>query len=242
MPTFKKTAFLAIFVFAIAMAGCSDEEDASEEAPEARLVKTVGHYNIVKYNGVVYGAPHGIEIDWEDDDLKNIPGMIVESSVDKTEKIINSIPAAQEPKVAAAPQMLKTVGRYNIVKYNGVVYGAPQGIGIDWQKDDLKNIPGMVVESSVEKAEQIISSILSQQESSIAATPTMVAEIGRYNIVKFNGNVYGAPQGVGIDWHKDDLPKIEGMIVGSSVILVEISAIGRQISDKVSRLIGAKKS
>ncbi len=240
MPTFKKTAFLAIFVFAIAMAGCSDEEDASEEVPEARLVKTVGHYNIVKYNGVVYGAPHGIEIDWEDDDLKNIPGMIVESSVDKAEKIINSMPAAQEPNVD--PELVKVVGRYNIVKYNGAVYGAPQGIDINWQKDDLKNIPGMVVEASVDKAEEIINSILSQQESSIAATPTMVAEIGRYNIIKFNGNVYGAPQGIEIDWHKDDLSKVDGMIVGSSVILVEISAIGRQISDKVSKWTGFKKS
>lgn len=240
MPTFKKTAFLAIFVFAIAMAGCSDEEDVSEEASEVRLVKTVGHYNIVKYNGVVYGAPQGIEIDWEDDDLKNIPGIVIESSVDKAEKIIISMPAAQEP--SAAPELVKVVGRYNIVKYNGAVYGAPHGIEIDWKNGDLKNIPGMIVESSVEKAEQTIANMPSQQEPSVAATPILVSVIGQYNIVEFNGNVYGAPHGVDIDWHKDDLPNIKGMVVGSSVIMVEISVIGRQISDKVSQWIGAKKS
>ena len=65
----------------------------------------------------------------------------------------------------------------------------------------------------------------------------LVKVVGHYNIVKFNGNVYGVPHGVAIDWEKDDLKKVDGMIIGSSVVLVQVSIVGRLMSEKVSRLI-----
>ena len=53
-------------------------------------------------------------------------------------------------------------------------------------------------------------------------------------------SVYGVPQGVAVDWQKDDLSKVDGIVSGSSVTLVKISVIGRVIGDKVSRLTGGK--
>lgn len=175
---FGRLASIALVIAiaaALAMTGCSDEEAATGASSDARLVKVVGRYNIVKFSGVVYGVPHGVPIDWKKDALEKVPGMIVGPSVDHVEKSIKNLPYQKEP-----------------------IEAAPTG--------------GVLAEAS------------------------LVTVIGHYNIVKFNGNVYGVPHGIAIDWHKDDLSKVEGMIVGSSVALVEISVIGRLISEKLSRL------
>jgi hypothetical protein len=163
-------ALVITIAAALAITRCSDEEGTTGNSSDARLVKVVGHYNIVKFNGNVYGVPHGVAIDWEKDDLKKVDGMIVGTSVDLVEKSIRSLPP---PK------------------------------------------------------------------ASVGASPDahLIKVVGHYNIVKFNGNVYGAPHGVAIDWEKDDLKKVDGMIIGSSVVLVQVSIVGRLMSEKVSRLI-----
>ena len=46
-----------------------------------KLVKSFLNYNIVTYNGYVYGVPHGLWVDWFNDDLKKIKGMIVGKKV-----------------------------------------------------------------------------------------------------------------------------------------------------------------
>ncbi len=181
---FASVTLMIAIAATLVMTGCSDQEEAAGDLSDARLIKVVGHYNIVKFNGNVYGVPHGVPINWQKDDLKKVSGMIVDSSVDRVEKSIRSLPHQEGPTGSAS--------------------GTPS--------------PGAPAEA------------------------TLVTVIGHYNIVKFNGYVYGAPHGVAIDWHKDDLPKVNGMIVGTSVILVEISVIGRQISEKLSRLTGRKKT
>jgi len=176
---FKKIRFfvplLLVFVATLSMTGCSDDTDTAGKMPGASFVNVIGNYNIVKFNGEVYGVPHGIPIDWHKDDLKKVPGMIVDTSAEKVEKTIKNLQDHDE-KIAVAP--------------------APE-----------------------------------------AALETV---IGNYNIVNFNGKVYGVPHGIAIDWHKDDLPKVNGMIVGSSVTLVTLSVIGHQISEKLSKLTSAK--
>ena len=80
----------------------------------ALLVKTVGRYNIIKYDGKFYGVPHGVPVDWT------------------------------------------TVGRYNIIKYDDKFYGVPLGAPVDWTKDYLTEVPGMIIDASVEKVELAI--------------------------------------------------------------------------------------
>lgn len=144
-------ALVFAFAASLLLAGCSDDEDATTPSvSEARLIKVVGEHNIVRFNGSVYGVPHGIPIDWHKDDLSKVPGMIVGASVEVVEKSIRSLP----PKVSSAPSspnamLVKVIGRYNIVKFNDNVYGAPHGVAIDWDRDDLSKVDGMIVGSSV---------------------------------------------------------------------------------------------
>ena len=65
-------ALVIAIAAALAITGCSDEEGTTGNSSDARLIKVVGHYNIVKFNGNVYGASHGVAIDWEKDDLKKM--------------------------------------------------------------------------------------------------------------------------------------------------------------------------
>lgn len=154
MHIFNKITFLVILAFSfattLAMTGCSDDEETASEMPGARLVNTIGHYNVVKFNGSVYGVPHGVSIDWQKDDLKKVPGMIIESSVDKVEQSIRSLPSQNEPaSLPSSAKLIKVVGRYNIVTFNDKVYGAPHGVAINWEKDDLQKVNGMIIGSSV---------------------------------------------------------------------------------------------
>ena len=144
----------------LVLAGCSDQE----ASPGARLVTVVGHYNIVKFNGNVYGVPHGVDVDWPKDDLEKMAGMITGSSVDLVEKSIRNLPP-QEASPGA--RLVKEVGHYNIVKFNKVVYGVPHGIAVDWPKDDLKKVAGMITGSSVDLEEKSIRSLPPPQEASI---------------------------------------------------------------------------
>ncbi len=149
---------------------------------------------------------------------------------------------AAAPASSSEARLVKVVGQHNIVRFSGNVYGVPHGIPIDWQKDDLNKVPGMIVGNSVEGVEKFINS-LPPKNTSVPSSPNaiLVKVIGRYNIVKFNDNVYGAPHGAAIDWDKDDLKKIDGMIVGSSVFGVQASVVGCLIGEKVSRF-GSKVS
>ena len=59
-------------------------------------------------------------------------------------------------EASPVPHSIKEVGRYNIVVFNGKVYGIPQGIAVNWQKDDLLAIRGVLVSTTVENTEQLI--------------------------------------------------------------------------------------
>ena len=101
-PLFRglaSVAFVIVITAVLVMAGCSDQEGTTGASSGARLVKEVGHYNIVKFNKVIYGVPHGIEVDWPKDDLEKVVGMITGSSVDLVEKSIRSLPPPQEASI-----------------------------------------------------------------------------------------------------------------------------------------------
>lgn len=59
-------------------------------------------------------------------------------------------------EASPVPHLVKEVGRYNIVAFNGKFYGIPQGIAVNWQKDDLLAIRGMLVSATAENTEQLI--------------------------------------------------------------------------------------
>ncbi len=59
-------------------------------------------------------------------------------------------------EASPVPHLVKAVGHYNIVAFNGKVYGIPQGVAINWQKDDLLAIRGVLVGATAENAEKLV--------------------------------------------------------------------------------------
>ena len=59
-------------------------------------------------------------------------------------------------EASPVPHLVKEVGQYNIVAFNGKFYGIPQGIAVNWQRDDLLAIRGMLVNATAENTEQLI--------------------------------------------------------------------------------------
>jgi hypothetical protein len=54
------------------------------------------------------------------------------------------------------PRLVRATKNFNIVAFDSRYYGVPQGINIDWQRDDLSAIPRVVIGESVEQVESAI--------------------------------------------------------------------------------------
>lgn len=52
---------------------------------------------------------------------------------------------------SSVPVQLQVVGHYNIVKYRGKFYACPHGQEVNWEKDDVAKLPGVLVADSQDK-------------------------------------------------------------------------------------------
>jgi hypothetical protein len=129
------------------------------------LLRTIGNYNLVQFDGRFYGIPHGIYLDWNDFDPQTTPGMIVARSAKEATRLIEMTighARAAEPKAASSdvvtgpaneffdePRLLETIGDYNVVGYEGWVYGIPRNLGpIDLTEIDVTEMPGVIKDVS----------------------------------------------------------------------------------------------
>jgi hypothetical protein len=138
---------------------------------QPELMSTIGTYNIVKFDGVYYGVPHGAAVDWESGELAAIPGMLVGKNVADLVSEIDSLsnssvpekvssepskPLATEVVLSKAPILLGTMEHegYNIVLYEGWVYGMPHDLGpIDLTRVDVIEMPGVIRDVSRDAVE-----------------------------------------------------------------------------------------
>lgn len=67
---------------------------------------------------------------------------------------------------SSVPHLIKAIGHYNIVVFSGKFYGVPQSEAVDWQKDDLLAIRGMLVSTTMDKTENLILTSLKNAEKS----------------------------------------------------------------------------
>lgn len=140
------------------------------KSAQPELMWTIGAFNIVKFDGVYYGVPHGAAIDWESSAIAEIPGMLVETNVTDLVAMIESqsesamqetVVADQSTRVATdflskEPMLLATMEseRYNIVSYEGWVYGIPHDLGaIDLTQVDVIEMPGVIRDVSRDAVE-----------------------------------------------------------------------------------------
>ena len=129
-------------------------------------------YNLVEYDGLFYGLPYGLAYDWEDPNASSQPGVIVAGSAQKAARMIREntkTSAAKKPRVVAekgsgpageiarVPQLLGAIDDYNIVSYEGFIYGLPQALGpIDLTETDAIEIEGVIRDVSLQVVENEI--------------------------------------------------------------------------------------
>ena len=133
-----------------------------DAAPE--LMWSDNGYNVVEFDGMYYGLPHGIPIDWQTGCVGEIPGVISGSTVDEVvknipdfgvgdqqEKVSQSLPG--EPRNASRdtgdddgrPKLLESLETYNLVSYEGWIYGLPHELGpVDLADDDVMSMDGVI--------------------------------------------------------------------------------------------------
>ena len=129
-------------------------------------------YNLVEYDGLFYGLPYGLAYDWDDPNSPSLPGVIVAESAQKAMRMIRERTQTTAPKklvavaekgsgpageIAKVPQLIGTIDDYNIVSYEGFVYGLPQALGpIDLMETDAIEIEGVIRDVSLQVVENEI--------------------------------------------------------------------------------------
>ncbi len=149
----------------------------------------------------------------------------------------------------AVPELLRSVGGYNVVQFDGYYYGVPQSLGaVDWGKTDLSGNPAVFISRSLrdvvhrtERTQDIpprserLRKRATQQASDIATPliqitppapsrplPHLVATVDTYNVVEFEGWFYGLPHVLGpIDLLTTDVIEMPGVIRDLSRDVVE---------------------
>lgn len=135
------------------------------------LLRTIGNYNLVQFDGMFYGLPHGLPVDWVNDIVADLPGVF---TADTARSVLDRINAVLAPhkSVAAAPSRRSSgpmgdilhvpteIGRqngYRIVSYEGWIYGLPDALsGVNLVETDVMELPGVIRDVSRDVVEHII--------------------------------------------------------------------------------------
>jgi hypothetical protein len=116
------------------------------------LKATITPFNVVLFRRRYYIVPHGLVVNWEKDDVEALPGVAIRGSLEEALELIRS--GRMPPPRTPILQM--TVKSINIVLFNGRYYCLPQGLAVDWEKDDVEMLRGVVVFGSLDEAVEAI--------------------------------------------------------------------------------------
>jgi radical SAM superfamily enzyme YgiQ (UPF0313 family) len=148
------------------------------------LLRTIENYNLVQFDGRFYGVPHGVYLDWNDFDVHTTPGMVVAATTKEATRLIEQqVGRSERPSTSAVaerglgpageffpePILLQSLGDYNVVGYEGWIYGIPVALGaIDLTEVDVTEMPGVIKDVA---RDVVINEInfLSEQRSAVAA-------------------------------------------------------------------------
>lgn len=137
----------------------------------------------------------------------------------------------------AQPELMWTIGNYNLVKFDGTFYGVPHGTSVDWEEGDLLALPGMIsgadfgtVVSAIDArmpkkaSDRAEATAVAAREQVSLNVPTLLrtmAEEG-YNVVAYEGWVYGIPHALGqLDLTETDVMEMAGVVRDVSQDVVE---------------------
>jgi hypothetical protein len=133
----------------------------------------IGNYNLVEFDRTYFGIPHGIPVDWDDLSTLELASIIkcksAKQLIDSVREVTGigasqgqsdkSVERGSGPAgvISPVPQLLKSVEGYNLVTYEGWIYGIPQSLGpIDLEQEDVMDIPEVIRDVSEDVVESEI--------------------------------------------------------------------------------------
>lgn len=137
---------------------------------QPELMWAIDHFNLVKFDGKFYGVPHGASVDWDSGYIESVPGMLVGKTIRevvsmieggvkgtrKAESVDDYVPQSTATESFKEPVLLGTMTAegYNIVSYEGWIYGMPHELGaIDLTEVDVMEMPGVIRDVSRDAVE-----------------------------------------------------------------------------------------
>jgi len=134
---------------------------ARRKASAPRLVETVSNCNIVAFQNRYFGLPFALgPIDLESMAVEAVPGIFVGDTVQDVRRLIRS--STQEALVALGtvprlPELLETIGSYNLVRLDRQFIGLPQALGpVDLTKEDAATMPGALIATNLSDLRELV--------------------------------------------------------------------------------------
>lgn len=138
----------------------------------------------------------------------------------------------------ALPELLWSVGRYNLVRFDGAYFGIPLGVPVDWDDAEVGSVPGVLAGRSIREVVAAIEQAsgarskahaardpaahASGQAGPVESVPVQLGIVADHRIVSYEGWIYGIPLSLGaIDLAEVDAMELPGVIRDVSRDVVE---------------------
>ena len=129
-----------------------------------------GDYNLIEFDGMYYAIPFGCPVDWQEDNISAIQGVLVG---DRPKEIIERIRASidfgaqadnervdhthSDEVIDSSPRLISSIDGYNIIFFEGWFYGISQSLGdIDLTEVDVMEMDGVIRDVSQDAVESEI--------------------------------------------------------------------------------------
>jgi hypothetical protein len=200
---------------------------AGSSLPEDKIIQLRSQLCIIEHNGELYGVSPDVLLE----SFSELPLEALDSD-HGTIPIASRIRAISALTHNAVPELITSIGPYNIVRYDGFFYVLPQSLGeVRWGEDDIATFPGVTTTRTLKDAQDRAKkkggildnvketvakwSVLAkpQTNSSQPSPPRLVSSLENYNIVQYGDWYYGLPQELGkIDLQDTDAIGVPGVV------------------------------
>jgi radical SAM superfamily enzyme YgiQ (UPF0313 family) len=135
------------------------------------LNRTIENYNLVRFDGIYYGVPHGVPVDWSSGEASVHPGIFrgeravdvirqIEAHLGRRTRYLRSgaeFVAEVSKASSAKPKLVGTTEGYSIISFEGWYYGVPAKYSyIDLLEEDVMELPGVIRDVSRDVVESEI--------------------------------------------------------------------------------------
>jgi hypothetical protein len=149
--------------------------DVRSDGATPEMIRVIANYNIVRFDWIHYGVPHGVPIDWNSPERKSTPGLIwdrdLREVVRRVQEATGHVAPRREKRTGARgtgpaevanlqPKLVGALHGYNIIDYEGWFYAIPQSLGpLDLTETDVMGLPGILRDVSRDVIENEIADL-----------------------------------------------------------------------------------